>query len=220
MKRTSVPLLLSAAIGTLVCTTPTQAWPRSNPGNAFGFGVGAYSGPGPYGGYGSVIGITPFYYQGFYGNGASMYGPPVPTYGPGPGVFGGSDERIRHMPPVFGYGTGWFGYRSPSPRPLPNFDFVEPGRVLPYPEPIPAPGAAAPCMELEVRVPESARVFVDGTATTPTGSVRRFASPPLNPDEVYTYELRAEWDDNGKPHSETRTVTGKPGQPYVIDFGK
>jgi uncharacterized protein (TIGR03000 family) len=218
MKRTSLPLLVSSAIAALVFTTATQAWPRTNPGNAFAFGIGAYSGPGPYGGNGTVIGFTPFYYQGFYGNGASMYGPPVPTYGPIPGVFGGSDERIRHMPPVFGYGTGWFGYRSPSPRPLPNFNFVEPGSVLPYPDRIPAP--AASCMELEVHVPELARVFVDGTATTPTGAVRRFTSPPLNADEVYTYEVRAEWNDNGKQHSETRTVTGKPGQPFVIDFSK
>jgi uncharacterized protein (TIGR03000 family) len=219
--RHSIFCVTMSISATVFAAAPAQAGPRTNAANAFGFGIGAYSGPGPYGGHGSVIGFTPFYYRGFYGNGQSMYGPPVPTYGPVPGVFGASDEKIRHLPPVFGYGTGWFGKRSPSPRPLPNFDYVAPGHFLPYPEPIAPVEPAAPdaCMRLEVRVLESARVFIDGAATTQTGAVRNFASPVLNPEQVYTYTIRAEWDEEGKPRSETRTITGKPGTPHVVDFG-
>jgi uncharacterized protein (TIGR03000 family) len=214
--------LLFSTTAMVLGAEPAMAGPRDNAANAFGFGLGAYSGPGPYGGYGSVIGFTPFYYRGFYGNGQSMYGPPVPTYGPVPGVFGGSDERLRPLPPVFGYGTGWFHYRSPSPRPVPNFEFVAPGNYLPYPEPIAPVEPAAPdaCMRLEVRVPESAQVFIDGAATKQSGTVRSFASPALNADQVYTYTLRAQWEENGKPRSETRTITGKAGTPYIIDFTK
>ena len=49
-----------------------------------------------YPGYG-YGGFYPYYgYDGFYSNGFSMYGPPVPTYGPVPGYFGGGDQRLNN----------------------------------------------------------------------------------------------------------------------------
>ena len=61
-------------------------------------GVGYGYGAGPY------WGVMPFYYDGFYGNGLSMYGPPVPTGKPIPGVFGGGDSRFFDpIPPAYFY---------------------------------------------------------------------------------------------------------------------
>lgn len=72
----------------------------SNFGPGFGFGprVGPWFGPGVWG--------YPFFFSGAYGgfwlNGNSLYGPPVPTYGPIPGSFGGSDAQRLY------YGNGGF----------------------------------------------------------------------------------------------------------------
>ena len=55
-------------------------------------------------GYGPYWGFYPNYYNGFYGNGLSMYGPPVPTYKPIPGVFGGGDSQFFGPPPIY---PGW-----------------------------------------------------------------------------------------------------------------
>ena len=70
---------------------PTQSWAQSR---AFGVGVGvgpAY-GYGPFWGPGWGWGVFPNYYQGFYGNGLSMYGPPVPTYRPIPACSAGDSQ--------------------------------------------------------------------------------------------------------------------------------
>ncbi len=85
-----------------------------------GIGVGGYGYPGfgygypgwnyyglPYGpyafGYPRALGTQ-------WSNGHSLYGPPVPTYGPTPGAFGGGDAHRGH------YTTGYFGAYGPSPR--------------------------------------------------------------------------------------------------------
>src|SRR5438876_1020796 len=47
--------------------------------------------------------------------------------------------------------------------------------------------------KLKVLVPPVAQVTVDGKATTSTGPVRYFETPPLAPDKTFTYELRASW---------------------------
>ena len=39
------------------------------------------------------------------------------------------------------------------------------------------------------------------------GTVRRFVTPPLNPDNDYSYELKVRWDKDGQPTEETRTIS-------------
>ncbi|HEY8504644.1 MAG TPA: hypothetical protein VIL46_08680, partial [Gemmataceae bacterium] len=84
---------------------------------SWAFGPAIYVGPvyGPGGYYfGPHPGVYLGHYDGFYGNGFSMYGPPVPTAGPIPGYFGGSNQRLGGSvtPPARpGDGTGrrkWF----------------------------------------------------------------------------------------------------------------
>src|SRR5439155_4621252 len=82
---------------------------------------------GPY-----VTGVYPFVgwpgYRGAFGsywtNGLSLYGPPVPVYGPIPGVLG-NDDLVRqwHARPTLGAGIGYYGWVGPfraSPRPPPQ----------------------------------------------------------------------------------------------------
>src|SRR5262249_27362614 len=68
------------------------------------------------------------------------------------------------------------------------------------------------------RVPTNAKVFVNGEQTTQSGQFRRFVSPPLDPGQDYTYEIRATWDDNGHQVDRTSTVSVRAGQLTQLDF--
>jgi uncharacterized protein (TIGR03000 family) len=219
---------------------PGPAWHKwSDPGPGFGwhyYGVpdgpyvtvppddrrasGAYIG----GGYGYWPGWgVPSYAGSFWTNGQSLYGPPVPTYGPIPGVFGGSDAG-RHFfkapPPTNSvwFGLGWAGYRSPSPR-------CSPVNVSVNPQPPAAPPAVAAdggrCIRLAVRLPDpNADVWVENALVTQKGAERQFESPPLQTGVTYRYEVIARWKENGRDRAESRTATGTAGQTLDVDFTK
>jgi uncharacterized protein (TIGR03000 family) len=236
-------LLLIAALAVLLPAAEASAHHHTNPAHTYGVGVGFVfgGGYGPY--FGPAFGLYPYYYQGFYGNGMSMYGPPVPTYSPVPGTFGGSDYRVNQNAPFFGMGLGWWGYRSPSPRPNANFIYnpipaSPPPPLLPPPEvaadgalppadpdaapevpvpPVPAARANVP-LTIEVRVPlANAIVYINDRPTHLTGEVRSYTSPVL-PRGEYQYDVRAEWIINGRKVSRTQTVTGRPGERLLAEF--
>jgi uncharacterized protein (TIGR03000 family) len=229
MKRLPVvSYFLASMIGGLFTANQTTAQVLNNPYRTYGVGIGVYNGPryGPYpyyGGYGPYVGGFILDYQGFYGNGMSKYGPPVPTYGVVPGTFGGSDYRVNQNAPFFGMGLGWFGYRSPSPRPPANFNFNPPA-FGPDGQPVPLDAeiiGETGQLIVEVRLPiENAIVFVNDEVTKTTGPVRMFGSPPLKPGETYEYTVRAEWIIDGQKTSLTQKVQGKPGERVVADFQK
>jgi uncharacterized protein (TIGR03000 family) len=205
----------------LVAVEPAWAQRMNNPARSYGVGVGYYNGPRGIGNAaGPAVGIYPLYYPGFYGNGMSMYGPPVPTYGPLPGTFGGSDYRVTQNAPFFGTSLGWFGSRSPSPRPVPNFNYNPPAFPGSGAENIiPAAPMEATCLVLEVRAPiENAVVFVNDTPTKSTGATRVYSSPPLQADENYLYNVRVEWIVDGRKQTMTKIVAGKAGDRVLADF--
>lgn len=174
-----------------------------------GVGVGYGYGYGPY------WGFYPNYYSGYYGNGLSMYGPPVPTYKPIPGVFGGSDSQFFGPPPIY---PGWIsGAYIPLSRPAPL-----PADVIQAPAELPPPAAMLDkpiALEVEVRLPtDSTRLFVDGTEVKGTGTERKFATPPLETTAPITYELRAEWKVDGLTTTHTKSVTGRAGDKLVVEF--
>ncbi|HEX3152277.1 MAG TPA: TIGR03000 domain-containing protein [Gemmataceae bacterium] len=180
----------------------TRAW-------SVGVGVGYGYGYGPY------WGIYPNYYNGFYGNGLSMYGPPVPTYKPIPGVFGGGDSQFFGPPPIY---PGWVSsVYVPLTRPSPL-----PAAVVEAPVELPAPAAALTTptpLEVEVRLPNAdARLFVDGTEIKGAGISRKFATPPLETTAPYTYEIRAAWAVDGLTTTHTKQVTGRAGDKLVVEF--
>lgn len=199
-------------------------FPRSSPFvnyDPLGPNIGVYSGFG-YGGYG---------YPGFYGfpgrvgnqwsNGLSLYGPPVPVYGPIPGVFGNNDlvRNYRAAPGIAGY--GWVGIYAASPRPRHPSVSVWPTveRVGPVPaDVVPAPSTGG-CLILSVKVPQpTAEVTVDGKRTVQTGTDRIFESPPLEAGQVYKYTVTARWVERGQTVEVSREVTGNPGEVVRVDF--
>lgn len=194
------------------------------PSTRVGVGVGVGYGFGPFGAWG-----YPAATRSFWSNGLSLYGPPVPTYSPIPGVFGAGDAGkhfFRNPPPTafFRFGVGWLGSRSPSPRPHPL-------SVTVYPPPAPSvqvlPGVpattadGAPCLRLSVHVPDpTAEVWIEKTAMTQRGADRSFESPPLEAGKTYKYEIVARWKENGQDRAESRTVLGTPGQTVRVDFSR
>ena len=178
------------------------------------------------------VGQAPWYWGvpgatgSFWTNGLSLYGPPIPTYGPTPGVFGAGDSGktfFRNPPPAGGVwvGLGWVGSRSPSPR-------CEPRTVSVYPVAesvsvvhgaVAATSDGAPCLRLSVRVPDAnADVWLDKVETKQRGAVRSFESPPLEAGKTYRYEVVARWTENGRERAESRTVVGKAGETVAVDF--
>jgi uncharacterized protein (TIGR03000 family) len=164
-------------------------------------------------------------YGSFWSNGLSLYGPPVPVYGPLPGVFGNNDlvRQWQNRPTLglgFGY-LGWYGTFRASPRPHPVTVNVWPtGEPVPEPAPVAGPGViAGECLHLSVKVPQpAAEVFVDGVKTGQTGTDRLFESPPLESGKEYAYELTARWVEGGVTVERKKVVTGKPGEVVRVDL--
>lgn len=220
---------------------PGPAWGRWNdpgPGNGWNYyGVqdGPYvaAGAAPWGG--RVWGGPgwrwfgpPGAFGSFWTNGRSLYGPPVPTYGPTPGVFGAADDDkrfFRNPPPTSGFymGLGWAGTRSPSPRYFTPNVSVHPApapsvSVMQAPPAVTAEGS--PCIRLAVKLPDpGADVWVEQVAMKQKGTDRVFESPPLTAGD-YKYTIVARWTADGRDKAESRVVVAKPGQTVQIDFNR
>ena len=154
----------------------------------------------------------PFYYPGFYGNGLSMYGPPVPTGKPIPGVFGGGDSQFFDpIPPAYLYpgwvGGGWVPLAKPGP--LPAAVVEAPAEV---PPPADGPGEAGPAGG---RGPGPAGRTPGCSSTGPRRRRpgRSASSPPRRWDSTasYTYELRAEWT-GGRADDHAHQAGHRPGR--------
>jgi uncharacterized protein (TIGR03000 family) len=156
-------------------------------------GGGSQGHPGYYGGYGwgnPSYYRGDYYYPGYYGYGGyGRYG--YPYYG------------------NYGYGYypnyGYYNYRG-------NYY----GATYSY-------GAySAPATDegahMRVIVPPDAQIWFDGTPTTQTGSVRSFDSPPLTPGRRFTYEIRAQWREDGRDVTQTRRVAVHAGDAVTVDF--
>jgi uncharacterized protein (TIGR03000 family) len=71
---------------------------------------------------------------------------------------------------------------------------------------------------IRVRVPADAQVMFDGTPTKQTGTDRMFMTPSLAGNQNYTYDITAQWQENGKDRKQTKTVKLVPGQTVDVDF--
>jgi len=181
----------------------------------------------------------------FYSNGLSLYGQPIPTPGAiTPGFFGGSDNARNYWntPPYLG--LGWGGYRSPLPgvhgpakdfqqNPLPP-DYNGPRFATRDVKARYAAAKADPLGEsyrqmadvdranygilLTVRLPEeNCQVYLQGQPMNSTGRERVYQSPRLPAGSNYKYTVLAKLPGD---RSETKEVTGKPGDTLVVDFNE
>jgi uncharacterized protein (TIGR03000 family) len=73
-------------------------------------------------------------------------------------------------------------------------------------------------VELAVRVPADAKVFVNDKATTSTGGLRTYTTKNLDRSQSYTYSVRAEFEHNGQMISQTKTATVSVGDLASLSF--
>jgi uncharacterized protein (TIGR03000 family) len=137
--------------------------------------------------------------------------------------------------PRYGYYTGgvWEdGVGAPAPyvaayhfNPLPNFAGFRPEQQYyssraytpegPYPETRVKPNVAI----VEVRLPASAELWIEGDHTQQMGNDRFFVSPSLVPGKRYVYHVKAIWADAyGRKIEDARTVDVSAGKHVTIRF--
>jgi uncharacterized protein (TIGR03000 family) len=69
-----------------------------------------------------------------------------------------------------------------------------------------------------VNVPADAKVWFDGTPTKSTGAVREFVTPPLTLGTQYSYEIRAQWTEDGHEVTQSQKVQFSSGEQAEVKF--
>ncbi|MFO1063981.1 MAG: TIGR03000 domain-containing protein [Pirellulales bacterium] len=167
---------------------------------------GSYGSSGSYAGYGSSGGSSGYYRSGYGSSGSTYYGSSGSTTVTGYGSSGGSSGgAVSYGSTGSTYSSGYLGVSKATPAPavglVSNQTVVE------------------DAVFLNVTVPAAAKVFVNGAATTSTGTVRQFVSRGLVPGKNYKFEIRAEMTDAaGKLVEETKTVMASAGQRDDVQF--
>lgn len=83
---------------------------------------------------------------------------------------------------------------------------------------VPTPDAPAGTVLLNVRVPQAAQIWIEGDKTQQTGQLRSFVSPPLEQGKHYTYQVKAEWTENGQKIVRNRKIMVHAGEAVDIDL--
>jgi uncharacterized protein (TIGR03000 family) len=108
----------------------------------------------------------------------------------------------------YAHGPGPYDVYAPPPASDPN------GNV-----PSSAGPATANTVHINVVVPEpNAQVSFEGAPTSQGGMVRRFESPEVTPGRDYVYDIRAQWEQNGRTVTQTRQVRVQAGDVLTVDF--
>ena len=168
-------------------------------GLTYGYG-GATTSPYSYVGYGATY--TPYRFAnspGYRGVGYAGYGVTVPSSYALP-----ASTSVAWYPPVF--------TRSSSAG-LPR-----------------SAGAASPAAYgggdvdttaiVQVEVPAGATLWFDGVQTKQTGAMRTFHTPPLERGHSYHYDVKARWEENGKPVERTKRVDVYAGARVTVNFNQ
>jgi len=77
---------------------------------------------------------------------------------------------------------------------------------------------AGPSAYLTIRLPADARLKVDDVDCPLTSATRAFATPSLVPGREYYYVLEAQVVREGRPITQTRRVTFRPGERITVSF--
>src|SRR5262249_57890745 len=71
---------------------------------------------------------------------------------------------------------------------------------------------------IPIRPPANSSVSIGGWQAPMTGGMREFQSPPLTPGKKYTYKIQAQWEQNGRPMSQTKEVEISAGANVEVAF--
>jgi len=183
-------------------------------GGGYGGGWGGSSGGygGSSGGYGGS--------SGGYGGSSGGWGGSSGGYGGSSGgYYGGSSGGSAGG--TYYYAPGVPTMVDPSMAPPP----VMPGTTIPAapaPGSAPLPGSNTSTTRadglLAVNVPEDARIYVNGQATSSTGENRQYVSRDLQGGYNYTYEVRAEVVRDGRTVEQVKKVDLRAGETARVAF--
>jgi uncharacterized protein (TIGR03000 family) len=85
-----------------------------------------------------------------------------------------------------------------------------------------APTEAQPAPVLtatvEVRLPADAELWFEGVQMAPTGERRVFTTPALRRDLAYTYDIFAQWRQEGRDVTRSERLTVRAGESVVVDL--
>jgi uncharacterized protein (TIGR03000 family) len=81
------------------------------------------------------------------------------------------------------------------------------------------PSAARGDATIYVSLPADAKVFVNDMATASTGDHRHYVSRGLRSGVAYTYKLRVEYQQDGKPAVENKLIRLRAGETIDLAFG-
>ncbi len=184
-------------------------------GNAACFG--SYACYGCYG-FGTLSG-TPWAchggcYGGYYGIG-SAFGPSVIMV---PTVWGHrTTGGWGYAPPaIYGYPPAVYGTVTPPAPPEKTPQPIEQPKEKKEDKPAEKKMGA----NLKFVLPAEAKLYVDGQLTTPSGTERVFATPPLLPGQLYYYDVKAELNVHGRTVTEEKRVIVQAGANITETFGK
>jgi len=188
-----------------------------------GIGIGNSGlGIGPGYGYGSGFGTANPYYGTGFGNGYN-----APGYGGFNNGYYGSNY----------YSPGWNGYPN-------NYGYSYPNRGYTYTQPgyVNQPGyvyggqyvrpnqtafysGAQPNVNvpqgaalITVHVPPDAQLWFEDHQTQQQGPFRQFVTPQLDPNQTFSYTVRARWNQNGQPVDRSKKVSVHSGERATVDF--
>jgi uncharacterized protein (TIGR03000 family) len=80
--------------------------------------------------------------------------------------------------------------------------------------------AATGDASIKVSLPADAKVFVNDAPTTSTGAERSYVSHGLRDGLTYSYAIRVQYDKDGKPVTEDKTVQLTAGKSVSLTFGQ
>lgn len=134
------------------------------------------------------------------------------------GGYGPLYRNYNYWPNYYYGGYGYPVYPDPSSPgySTPSAPVTEQRSYYPPQQPVaPAPTTAT----IDLYVPASAEVWLNGQKTNQSGTLRRFVTPPLNANAHSTYELRVRYTgQDGKVVDETREVAVEAGQQVVLNL--
>jgi uncharacterized protein (TIGR03000 family) len=71
---------------------------------------------------------------------------------------------------------------------------------------------------INATVPADATISFDGSATLQGGKQRKFVSPPLQPGQVYHYDVQVNWKQDGREVTRKRRITIHAGDVVNLSF--
>jgi uncharacterized protein (TIGR03000 family) len=112
----------------------------------------------------------------------------------------------------YGYAPGYYNGTPYYPGPAP---LAPTTRQSNYP----APATAHEAVGMKVLVPTAdTKVWFENKETSQQGMERLFESPPLKPNQHFTYNIKARWTENGKTVNQERQVHVLAGQNITVNF--